>query len=281
MKIECIVCGGKDWKPFLSGLIKCQECGFVWADLYLDDEELAALYKKDYFFGDEYSDYLADKKVLQKNVDLRLDVLRQFSDPGRHKSLLEIGSAYGFFLEVAKGHFDAVKGIDISEDGVSHSRQKLNLDVIQADFLKEDFGNKIFDIVCMWDTVEHLGAPHLYIEKIGRHTKSGALLAITTGDIQSMIARIKKDKWRLIHPPTHIHYFSRQTLARLLNKSGFDIIYSRYCGFYRSIENVAYTIFMLRKKQPWFYQFLQKVRLTRLDFYLNLYDIMYVIARRR
>lgn len=278
---ECIVCGSEYRESFLPMLIKCQECDHVCADLVLDDKKLAKLYKKFYFFGGEYSNYLADKKVLQKNFRLRLDVLQNFTNPKRHKYLFEIGSAYGFFLDIAKGHFDIIKGIDISEDAVCYAHGKLNLDVIQGDFLKEDFGDLIFDVVCMWDTIEHLRDPHLYIQKISAHMKSGSLLAITTGDIESLNARIKKDKWRLIHPPTHIHYFSKKTLSILLHKNNFDIVYMRYGGFYRSIENIAYNMFILRKKHEWFYHMLRKIRVTRLDFYLNFFDIVYVIARKR
>jgi hypothetical protein len=47
------------------------------------------------------------------------------------------------------------------------------------------------------------------------------------------------------------------------------------------LDNVAYNILVLRWKQPKIYQLLKRSRLTKIDFYLNLYDIMYVIARKR
>ena len=99
---NCIVCGGGCFENFYTGLLKCQDCGYVFADLHLTDEEFFELYRRNYFFGNEYCDYIAYKKVLQKNFKLRLRVLMNFIDPLRHKNLLEIGSAYGFFLEIAK-----------------------------------------------------------------------------------------------------------------------------------------------------------------------------------
>lgn len=132
----------------------------------------------------------------------------------------------------------------------------------------------------MWDTIEHLRQPEQYIEKISKQMASGALLAITTGDIGSLNARLRKEQWRLIHPPTHIHYFSKQSIATMLNNYGFDVVYNQYCGFYRSVDNIAYNIFVLRHKQPKLYKLLKSLRLTELDFYLNLYDIMYVIAKK-
>lgn len=268
-------------QPLYSGILRCQGCGYVFADLNLSREDFFQLYRKSYFFGDEYSDYLAEKRALQRNFGLRFQVLQHYLDQERHKRLFEIGSAYGFFLDIARPFFDYVMGVDITEDGVRYAREELNLNVVQADLLECDFGDQRWDVVCMWDTIEHLSAPHLYVEKMSKHMASGALLAITTGDIDSRNARFKKDKWRLIHPPTHAHYFSRKTLARMLDNYGYDVIYSRYCGSYRSLSNVAHNILVLRQRRQKLYELLERTGILRFDVYLNLYDIIYVIARKR
>lgn len=278
---NCIVCNSTNAKPFYPGILKCQRCGHVFADLLLSDQELFELYKKDYFFGEEYSDYVADKQIIQKNFKLRLKTLNTFIKPNVHTKLFEIGCAYGFFLDIAQHHFNQVQGIDITVDGIRYAREALKLNVLQSDLLKHDFCEQKFDVVCMWDTIEHLRQPEQYIEKISKQMASGALLAITTGDIGSLNARLRKEQWRLIHPPTHIHYFSKQSIATMLNNYGFDVVYNQYCGFYRSVDNIAYNIFVLRHKQPKLYKLLKSLRLTELDFYLNLYDIMYVIAKKR
>ena len=281
MMNECVVCGNSDTKVMYEGILECLQCGHIFSDFQLNDEELFKLYSKKYFFGEEYSDYIADKKVFQKNFRLRLKVLQGFLDPTRHRHLLEIGCAYGFFLDIVSDQFDTLLGIDISEDGVVYAQEQLELNVISTDFLKYDFGSQKFDVVCMWDTIEHLLSPHLYLEKMSRLMERGSIIAITTGNIESLNARIRKDKWRLMHMPTHIHYFSRKTLERVLDNNGFDTIYNRYCGFYRSIDNIAYNTLVLRKRWPWLYGLLCKIGVTRIDIYLNLYDIMYVVARRR
>ena len=48
-----------------------------------------------------------------------------------------------------------------------------------------------------------------------------APLALTTGDIGSVNARLRGHKWRMIHPPTHLHYFSAETMKALLDRHGF------------------------------------------------------------
>ena len=281
MSDPCIVCSGTDLRPFHPGLLRCPECGHAIAELWVTDEELQGIYRKDYFFGEEYSDYIADRAVLQENFKLRLRSLRPFLLPGRHRRLLEIGSAYGFFLALARAEFESVQGIDITEDGVRYARESLGLNVIQEDLLQHDFAGEKFDLVCLWDTIEHLRAPHLYIEKAASLLQSGGLITITTGDIDSFNARFKGAKWRLIHPPTHMHYFTKSSLERLLAKHGFDTVYNHYCGFYRSLDNVSYNLFILRHRMPWLYNTVKKSGLGRLKFYCNVFDIMNVIARRR
>ena len=81
--------------------------------------------------------------------------------------------------------------------------------------------------------------------------------------------------------PDGTGYFSARTLTQLLANYDFEVVANRYCGFYRSLGNVAYNVLVLRQQKPWLYRPLARTGLTRLGFYLNLYDIMYVIARRR
>jgi SAM-dependent methyltransferase len=184
----CIVCAGSAADQLYDGILKCRTCGHVYADMCLTDEELFALYNEQFFTGAEFSDYAADERFFRKNFRLRFKRLKDFLDPARHQRLLEIGSAYGFFLDEVRTEFTFVQGIDITEAGVRHARARFGLDVIQSDFLAHDFGTQKLDVVCMWDTIEHLRAPNLYLEKISRHTDPGALITITTADIESLNA---------------------------------------------------------------------------------------------
>jgi hypothetical protein len=278
---NCLVCDAPRSEALYEGILRCGACGYVFADLRLSDEELFRLYNEEFFTGAEFSDYARDEKFFRKNFELRFRELRRFLDPARHRRLLEIGSAYGFFLDTVGAHFDSAEGIDITDAGVAHARTRFGLDAVQADFLAHDYGARKFDVVCMWDTIEHLREPHRYVEKIAAHTEPGALLALTTGDIESANARVRGRSWRLIHPPTHLHYFSPATIKLLLERHGFEVVYNRHCGFWRSFGNVAYNVLVLRQNRPALFKPFEWTGLARLGFYLNLYDIMYVIARRR
>lgn len=167
----------------------------------------------------------------------------------------------------------------MSEGGVEYSRNGLQLDVVQADILDWDPADARFQVGCLWDIIEHLLQPERYIEKLSGMLPSGGLVALTTGDIASLCAKARGRKWRLIHPPTHIHYFSRCSLTRMLQRFGFRVEYSKYCGFYRSVDNMVLNVLTRRNRRA-LYERLKRAGMLTGDLYLNTYDILYVIGRK-
>ncbi len=276
----CLVCGGQYNRSALPGLLECGLCGFTTADLFLGPKELASLYTERYFKGEEYRDYVAERNAIEKQFKARLRRLLRFVSDPASKHLFEIGSAYGFFLSVAKNVFRSVAGIDISEDAAKYARDVLDLPVRTADFLDVNDLRSV-DILCLWDTIEHLQSPHLYIEKAADLMRPGGTIAITTGDIGSVLARIRGAKWRQIHPPTHLHYFSRNTLTKLLDSKGFTIQHCGYEGMYRTLDMIAYIVLTIKNDRPAVYRLLKKSGLLRFSVYLNLYDILFCVAKRR
>jgi SAM-dependent methyltransferase len=277
---KCPICGGVCQPARIRGLLQCVGCGFVTADVSLSREELERLYSAAYFHGEEYRDYVAERGLFQKQFQRRLEILLRFLPGGRGRRLFEIGAAYGFFLDVARRHFDQVSGIDLSREAAAYARDVVGVPVAAGDFLEYPLQGQI-DAVCMWDTIEHLAHPALYLEKVAAHQPAGGILAITTGDIGSPLARWRKGKWRQIHPPSHLHYFSKDTLRLLLAKYGFEICYKGYAGCYRSADTIAYILLSLKRGRPELYEKLRATGLLNWSFYSNLYDILYVIAKKR
>jgi len=274
--VICLVCYKSIFKPYLKGLIKCEFCGFVTVDLNIDELDFSKIYEKEYFFGNEYIDYIQDRDVLRSNFRKRLKSIMKYKNNGY---LVEVGCAYGFFLELAKEYFE-VKGYEICQDAVNFARG-LFLDIECSDFSKANIPKNSVDIVTMWDVIEHLAKPHLYVRQSNYILKQNGLLCITTGDIGSFNAKLRKEKWRMIHPPTHLHYFSKDTLRLLLEKNGFQIVHEEYIGISRSVRQIAYSILMLGKnKYANLFNILEKLKLTNLKFSLNLRDIIFVIAKK-
>lgn len=271
----CLVCGADEFHSHLGILDKCVACGFVSANVAAGID-VRQLYDGEYFKGEEYLDYLADESFFRRNFRKRLAAVRRHRSAGR---LLEIGAAYGFFLDLARQHFDVV-GFEVNREAVAHARENLELDVRADDFLQAsvaDLGGPV-DVTVMWDVIEHLERPDRFIAHIAAVSNPGAHLYVTTGDIGSALATVRGAKWRMIHPPTHLHYFDRRTLPRLLARFGFRTIDMRSVGVARSVRQVLYSICVLHLRRPGLYHRLTRAIPASLGFTLNTFDIMQVTA---
>ena len=280
-EVKCLVCGSSQLKSSLEGLVECKMCGFISADLSVSDYDLKMLYDSGYFNGEEYVDYLSDKQIIQKNFRARLNKLQKYTGLLDNKTLFEVGCAYGFFLEITQKLLNRCSGIDISDDAVKYAHEILGIkNVMAGDFLDVEISQK-YDIFCLWDTIEHLRDPDLYIRKIYECTNKDGYIAITTGDIGSLNAKVRRNKWRQIHPPTHLHYFSENTLKKMLINNGYDIVYCGHPGSLMSMNNILYGVLVIKKNYPMLYKILKIMQVHRLSVYVNLFDYLYVIGRKK
>ncbi len=267
-------------KTIYSGLLrKCLNCGFVTANMDPDPDAVEALYGEGYFKGEEYLDYEGNRLILQKNIRRRVTQMVKIAGREKIKSILEIGCAYGFFGEVVRGMIPEAYylGFDISQEAIRYAAEKLNLNVSGADYLEYNAHNRFTDI-CMWDVIEHLQHPDRFLEKIYSDLEPGGRLWITTGDIDALIPRIMKRRWRMIHPPTHLHYFSARTLTDLLKRKGFHVHQISYPAVARGLQQIFYSLFMLGKHPG---RLIRKIHLaipSKMSVSLNTFDIMFVLA---
>ena len=101
-------------------ILQCPSCGLGRAQASVFDP--AAYYTEDYFSGghaDGYSDYLGAEPVLRREFARSIDFIRRFRPGGK---LLELGCAYGFFLQEAARYYE-VAGIELAADAAAHCRR--------------------------------------------------------------------------------------------------------------------------------------------------------------
>jgi len=275
----CACCQSGDPQPHLDGLLRCTKCGHVWVGEGLTDDEVRALYSEQYFSGAEYYDYEKQERALVLNFRRRIaELVKRRPGGGR---LWEIGAAYGFFLREASEHFQ-VAGCDISDSAARYARERLGLEVSAIDYLDWECPEP-FDVICMWDTIEHLRDPRAYVAKAAADMRSGGLIGLSTGDIGSLAARLRGKNWRLLHFPTHLHYFTGRSMTALLTALGFGDVEIGYPAFWRDASAVGYELFgrsrhsMARAA----YKALQSKGLLDFCFPFNLFDTMTVYARKK
>ena len=277
----CKVCGGMEgYNRIFDRLDKCRTCGFITFRDF-DEQALLDIYGDDYFAGAEYPDYVGQQDAMRKSMRRHLKQMDGYN-PNRG-SLLEVGCAYGLFLDEAKTHYECVAGVDICETPIAYAKQKLGLNVQCKGFQEIDFGDQRFDVICLWDTVEHLSAPEAYLEKAAHLLNKGGMVFLTTGDIGSFNARLRGPNWRQIHPPSHLHYFSKDTITRLLNRLELEVVGIETATYYHTAFNVFASLRLRRgigsRIASWSLALLGEKLARRLGIWINLGDIMFVAAQ--
>jgi SAM-dependent methyltransferase len=246
-------------------------------DARMTPGEAREFYGEAYYRQGDYVDYRRSEPLIKRNFCRFVRRMRRVHEGRR---LLEVGCAYGFFLEVASETWD-VHGIDISIDATAACSSSLSGRVTAGDLLSHPFPLGTFDWVVAWDTIEHVSDPGAFSRRFWQLLEPGGCVAMTTGDVTSLVARLQGRRWRLLTPPSHLTFFSKVGIRRLLQDSGFEDIRIGTAGYTRSLDFMLYrllrpeTYAAVRTQGRWLYDLVAPKGL-----YLNLGDIMFVTARR-
>ena len=137
----------------------------------------------------------------------------------------------GFFVEQAKTiGWDAI-GVEPSEWAAEYARTELGVDVQTGTLESVRFPDAAFDVVTLWEVVEHLPDPRVTLREVRRILRPEGQLILSTPDAGSLAARVSGKRWlgwRKV--PEHLFFFDRSTLDRLLVQEGFAPARHRYAS---------------------------------------------------
>jgi SAM-dependent methyltransferase len=254
-------------------ILRCDQCGLGRAETSGFDAH--TYYSEDYFSGvrrDGYADYRGSEPVLRREFVRTVDYIRGFCRGGR---LLEIGCAYGFFLEEARRFYD-VGGIEIADAAVTFCRAR-GLSVIAGmaeEVTLAQFG--MLDVIVLLDVIEHLPDPHSTLELCKRHLNPGGVIVITTGDFSSLYARIAGRNWRLMTPPQHLWFFTPESIRRLAHSLRLEL---EACDHPWKIVPLALIRFQMRRLLGLAAPPPSAAAASRIGMPLNLFDAMRCVLR--
>jgi SAM-dependent methyltransferase len=282
----CPCCQATAWQSRWAEFVVCQRCGLMTVaqqtSTAFGAQELHRLYGPDYFHGGEYADYLGDKSALSKTLAQHLRAVRRWVPAGNR--LLEIGCAYGFFLELIAQDYPGSVGLDVSAQAVEYARAR-GLDARLGDVLTKPLEGR-FAAVCLWDTLEHLAQPRAALERCVALLEPGGYLFVSTGDFGSCLARLQGRRWRQIHPPTHLFYFTRTALRALCEGIGLEVLEFQTVWVYRRVKSALHGLQRLRPGSVLGRLAVALLRglpgwLLNLDLPLNTGDTLRMTARKR
>lgn len=261
-------------------IVRCKACSLVYSHEVPTPAELEKIYSESFFMvGEKFT----GESKSPSFVNARQRVKELLSLPGLGTNRwLDVGCATGEFVLAAEPYVAEVKGVEMSPYAAERARARGIGNVTQGDFLEVDLDPRGFDVVCMWDFIEHVPDPAANLRKAFDILNTGGHLVLTTGDVESVVARLMGRYWHLMIPPRHLYFFSPETMGRMLKKAGFGSVSITRPGKRVPLDFAAWklTNLLLPAVSPVALRLSRSLRLGRIAPFVNLFDIMTIHARK-
>ena len=256
IRVDCNLCGQDDWQvrhpATLNGdkvdvsafrctspgygyhaqIVQCRHCGFVYANPRWSVEALMAAYT-----AVEDRTYLQEREGRELTFQKHLQAMEKYTGPANGRSLLDIGAHIGIFVETAAAAGWDAWGVEPSQ-WAAQEAQKRGLNVILGDQNTPGLCGRQFDVITMWDVIEHFDNPAAELAQANILLNPGGWLVVHTMDVESLTARLMGKRWPWLMD-MHLYYFSQNTLAQMLVQNGFDVIWSGAQGRYLRLGYLA------------------------------------------
>ncbi len=266
---SCNFCGHSQAEKFLTltdlrlnlpgswDLMKCENCGLLIIDPQPGWEELSAHYPKEYHAylrrGSKISSFLREFGLRNRVKSILRKVAIQ---KGR---LLDVGCATGDFLHAfqVNSHWD-VMGLEIVPDAAAVAREK-GLVIIEKDLEEANLAESAFDVITLWDVLEHMPNPAKVLQICYDLLKPGGMLVLKCPDSAGKEASLFKESWIGYEAPQHLFGFPKMVLINKLKEVGFTQVNTAYTGSDYSAFFVSLGHWLNKRGRPRLSKYIIKI----------------------
>lgn len=215
MGADGLIPTAKEFGTALGDIVRCTACGHMQLDRFPDQDELAAAYEMA-----ASEDYVEEEAGQRASFASVLEHVEQHVTKGR---ILDVGCWVGFLLAEARdrGWRECI-GLEPSTFASGYARERLGLDVRQDDLFDADLPLGSFEAVCMGDVLEHLTDTAKALARMRDLLAPSGVLVLAVPDAGSRVARVLGKRWWSVIP-THVHYFTKVSIATMLGRAGFEV----------------------------------------------------------
>ena len=177
------------------------------------------------------------RRAFTQKYDRYLSLIERGEGPanGKERKLLEIGCGSGIFLETASCYGWLVHGVDVSPLAVDLAQRFCpGATVVCAPIERAGFAPGTFDLIALWDVIEHVEDPESLLQEARRLLRPGGLLVMETPEESCPARKLVRlahrvtaghvSYLRALYYLDHRWYFSRKAMALVLRRVGFDRI---------------------------------------------------------
>jgi SAM-dependent methyltransferase len=247
--VSCNFCGSsdarvryalRDWLTHKDGtftLVECQSCGLLYLNPQPTWEELET------FYPDQYHAYSPPSASPQAahGSGVRKSLLARIRNVGWHRRsqavtarssggrLLDIGCATGEFLAEME-HRDGwtCHGVEPVAFAAAQARLNTRADIFEGTLAEAHYPPDFFNVITLWDVLEHTADPAGMLREIYRILMPGGLLVIRVPDPESITGKLFGRYWIALDAPRHLYNFPKSILTRRLQQENFAKVETTY-----------------------------------------------------
>ncbi|TRZ96079.1 class I SAM-dependent methyltransferase [bacterium] len=256
-EINCPICGSSKHSVFLKSkdfrfgisndtfqVVKCHGCGFLFLNPRPIKSSIGSFYPADFNQRDRSFLYKIIEpyfKITQKST---INLLQKYKNSGK---VLDIGCGNGdFVFAMLKTGYDAW-GVEPNPGSERLASKQLKGRILYKDLQECNFAIRTFDIITLFQSLEHIHDLNELFREIGRIAKDDAILYICVPNTDFFEFRIFGPYAYNLEVPRHLYFFTPETLSKLLEKNRCNAIrfirnslFESVCtpaSFYHSIVN--------------------------------------------
>jgi 2-polyprenyl-3-methyl-5-hydroxy-6-metoxy-1,4-benzoquinol methylase len=217
-------------KDVASSLVRCKQCGLVYQNPRPTSAQMASNYPPEYdpfnIQKEQKQPGWLGKKAFDYGLSKRCNFVTRFKTGGR---LLDVGCATGEFLgAMSKRKGWQLHGVEINPQAALVAIECYHLEIFTGVLEQAGYPNQYFDVITLWEVLEHLHDPNAALSEIRRILKPDGILVIRTPDLSSWDARFFGKYWSGYDAPRHLYIFNPITLEKILKLAGFYIQSNSY-----------------------------------------------------
>lgn len=233
LKAQDLACSNPGHRRY-HRIVKCRGCGLV----YANPRDPAGILEK-YYSDVEDRMYASESKSRRLTFKRCIKNLNRYKEKGR---LLDIGCYTGLFASMARMEGWDVRGLEISRWASSIARGTYNIDIVAENIFDSRLSSEgSFDVITMWDTIEHLTDPLGALKICHERLADDGMLVISTMRCEGLFYSVTGPAWPWFMR-MHLFYFTVNTLSQMLKKAGFRLRMVRPYVHYTSVGYLLYKI---------------------------------------
>lgn len=254
---HCPLCGSDEFRfvfhdkseGFHFLILECRKCGLLVSNPRLKQRVFNAINKVD----------PRQVNICSRNLKKYNRLFVSLPAGNSHPRLLDVGCCRGEFVDLAVKHGYDAYGIDMVPVFVEYARKSFGerFALVDSDMnaALEKWGVTSFDIITLWDVIEHIDEPIEFFRSLTHFLRPGGSIFLRTPNKRGQIIKRQflypffGDRITYINPIEHIQIFGPPNLLMLAKLCGLKVTlcepsdveaYGNHGGFFDFAKRSVY-----------------------------------------